>query len=164
MTTNHSLHNGLDASKDNDNAMNTIASGDDHFNAVPKGDHQNGVLNEDTGSNPHKVQFNSNPAYAARSIRVITIGAGFSGLMLAHKFQHQYPEMQRYVSHTIFEQRHQIGGTWLVHTYPGVQCDVPSHIYVSIRIMTLHIFNRCCRKSHMICYNKLTSTGFPFRP
>jgi hypothetical protein len=66
-----------------------------------------------------------------KKLKVITIGAGYSGLTLAHKFQHQHPEMQDLVDHTIFEARSDIGGTWLVNTYPGVICDVPSHIYVS---------------------------------
>ena len=62
---------------------------------------------------------------------MVTIGAGFSGLMMAHKFQHRFPEMQEFIEHTIFEKHNNLGGTWLVNTYPGVQCDVPSHIYVS---------------------------------
>lgn len=70
------------------------------------------------------------PAYTPRRLRVITIGAGFSGLTLAHKFQHQHPELQGIVDHTIYESRNELGGTWLVNTYPGVVCDVPSHIYV----------------------------------
>lgn len=65
-----------------------------------------------------------------KKLRVVTIGAGYSGLTLAHKLQHQHPEMQDLVDHTIYEARHGIGGTWLVNTYPGVVCDVPSHIYV----------------------------------
>ncbi|GAM38806.1 hypothetical protein TCE0_033r09844 [Talaromyces pinophilus] len=69
------------------------------------------------------------PAYTPRRLRVITIGAGFSGLTLAHKFQHQHPELQGIVDHTIYESRNELGGTWLVNTYPGVVCDVPSHIY-----------------------------------
>ncbi|KAK0777419.1 hypothetical protein LTR75_015961 [Friedmanniomyces endolithicus] len=68
-------------------------------------------------------------AFTPRKLRVITIGAGFSGLLMAHKFQHRFPDMQIYVEHTIFEGRKELGGTWLVNTYPGVQCDVPSHIY-----------------------------------
>lgn len=71
------------------------------------------------------------PAYTPRRLRVITIGAGFSGLTLAHKFQHQHPELRDMVDHTIYESRNELGGTWLVNTYPGVVCDVPSHIYVS---------------------------------
>lgn len=81
----------------------------------------------------HSVPFYNQYALNPRKLRIITIGAGFSGLVLAHKFQHAYPELQDFVDHTIFEGRSDIGGTWLVNTYPGVQCDVPSHIYVSIR-------------------------------
>lgn len=71
-------------------------------------------------------------AYAPRKIRVFTIGAGFSGLIMAHKFQHRWPAMRNIVEHTIFEARGDVGGTWLANHYPGVQCDVPAHIYVSV--------------------------------
>lgn len=67
-----------------------------------------------------------------RKLDIITVGAGFSGLMLAHKLQHEHPELQAMVNHKIFESRETVGGTWLVNTYPGVQCDVPAHIYVSL--------------------------------
>lgn len=70
-------------------------------------------------------------AYTPRKLKVITIGAGFSGLLIAHKLQHRFPEMQDIVEHTIFESRKDVGGTWLANDYPGVQCDVPAHIYVS---------------------------------
>ena len=69
------------------------------------------------------------PAYTIRRLRVVTIGAGFSGLILAHKFQHEFPDLQDFVDHTIFEMEDEVGGTWKVNTYPGVQCDVPAHIY-----------------------------------
>ena len=80
----------------------------------------------------HSVPFNPQYALNPRKLRIITIGAGFSGLLVAHKFQHRFPELQDFVEHTIFEGRSDLGGTWLVNTYPGVQCDVPSHIYVSL--------------------------------
>ncbi|OQU97519.1 hypothetical protein CLAIMM_03444 [Cladophialophora immunda] len=69
------------------------------------------------------------PAYTPRKLRVITIGAGYSGLTLAHKFQHQHSDLVDVIDHTIYEVRSELGGTWLVNTYPGVVCDVPSHIY-----------------------------------
>jgi hypothetical protein len=78
----------------------------------------------------HSVLFHPQFAMNPRKLKVITIGAGFSGLLIAHKFQHRFPELQDFVEHTIFEARGDIGGTWLVNTYPGVQCDVPAHIYV----------------------------------
>ena len=71
---------------------------------------------------------NINALTPRRKLRVVTVGAGFSGLMFAHKLQHQYPEMQAIVDHTIYEVRHDIGGTWLANVYPGVQCDVPAHV------------------------------------
>lgn len=80
----------------------------------------------------HSAAFNAQYALSPRKLRIITIGAGFSGLLIAHKFQHRFPELQDFVEHTIFEGRSDLGGTWLVNTYPGVQCDVPSHIYVSL--------------------------------
>jgi hypothetical protein len=70
-------------------------------------------------------------AYTPRKMKVITIGAGFSGLLMAHKFQHRFPEMRDIVEHKIFDMRDDVGGTWLANHYPGVQCDVPAHIYVS---------------------------------
>lgn len=49
---------------------------------------------------------------------------------MAHKFQHRFPEMREIVEHKIFDMRDDVGGTWLANHYPGVQCDVPAHIYV----------------------------------
>lgn len=97
------------------------------------GAHTNGDagVNGAAHKNPYDIPLNSQYAFTPRKIRIITIGAGFSGLLMAHKFQHRYPEMQEFMEHTIYEGRKEIGGTWLVNTYPGVQCDVPSHIYVS---------------------------------
>lgn len=91
--------------------------------------HANGVRNgfDDTKQDPFELAREF--AYTSRKIKVFTIGAGFSGLLMAHKFQHRFPEMQAIVDHTIFEAHHEVGGTWLVNDYPGVQCDVPAHIY-----------------------------------
>jgi hypothetical protein len=78
----------------------------------------------------YAIPLSQKLAFTPRKLRVITIGAGYSGLIMAHKLQHRYPEMQDMVEHTIFEGRSDVGGTWLVNTYPGVQCDVPAQIYV----------------------------------
>lgn len=97
------------------------------------GAHLNGSAqpNGSASTNEHDIPMSEDYAFKPRKLRVVTIGAGFSGLMIAHKFQHRFPEMQEYIDHTIFERHSGMGGTWLVNTYPGVQCDVPSHIYVS---------------------------------
>ena len=91
----------------------------------------NGHQNDSDASS---IPMHDQLAFTPRKLRVITVGAGFSGLMMAHKFQHRFPEMDALIDHTIYEKRHEVGGTWLVNTYPGVQCDVPSHIYVCIEL------------------------------
>lgn len=48
---------------------------------------------------------------------------------MTHKFQHRFPELRDIVEHKIFEALDDVGGTRFVNTYPGVQCDVPAHIY-----------------------------------
>jgi hypothetical protein len=90
----------------------------------------NGATNGVSYDDP--FELDTKFAYTPRKIKVITIGAGFSGLLMAHKFQHRFPELRNIVEHSIFEARSDIGGTWLANDYPGVQCDVPAHIYVSL--------------------------------
>lgn len=88
-------------------------------------------INEDH-ANGAETSFRNMPAYTPRKLRIVTIGAGYSGLTLAHKFQHQHRDLVDIVDHTIYEARSELGGTWLVNTYPGVVCDVPSHIYIRL--------------------------------
>ncbi|KAF4999687.1 hypothetical protein FDECE_11441 [Fusarium decemcellulare] len=56
-----------------------------------------------------------------RPIKVICIGAGFSGILTAIRFPQRIPNLEL----TIYEKNADIGGTW----YAGVGCDVPSHVY-----------------------------------
>ena len=75
------------------------------------------------------IPLSQQPAYTRRKLKVVTIGAGFSGLLFAWKLQHEQADVQDFVEHTIFEGNDRVGGTWLVNDYPGVQCDVPAHLY-----------------------------------
>lgn len=95
-------------------------------------DATNAAVSVENGVASDPFKLSSQFAYTPKRIKVFTIGAGFSGLLMAHKFQHRFPDMQDIVDHTIFEARSDVGGTWLVNNYPGVQCDVPAHIYVSV--------------------------------
>ncbi|BCS17689.1 flavin-containing monooxygenase [Aspergillus puulaauensis] len=83
----------------------------------------------DIGKGYAAVPLNDQPSLKPRKLRAIIIGAGYSGLTLAHKLRYQHPEMEDILTYKIFEARSDIGGTWLANTYPGVQCDVPAHIY-----------------------------------
>ncbi|KAJ4516740.1 hypothetical protein HRR88_007892 [Exophiala dermatitidis] len=60
-----------------------------------------------------------------RKIRVLSIGAGVSGIMNAYHIQ-KYLEN---VEHVVYEKNEDIGGTWLENRYPGCACDIPSHAY-----------------------------------
>ena len=60
-----------------------------------------------------------------RKIKVISIGAGVSGIMNAHFIQ----KLTENVEHVIYEKNADLGGTWLENRYPGCGCDVPSHAY-----------------------------------
>jgi 4-hydroxyacetophenone monooxygenase len=55
--------------------------------------------------------------------RVIVIGAGMSGLLVAHRLQ------QAGVPFVIVEKNEDVGGTWLENTYPGCRVDNPNHNY-----------------------------------
>lgn len=67
---------------------------------------------QDYGHSTASVPLNPESAYKPRKLRIVTIGAGFSGLLIAHKFQHRFPELRDLVDHTIYEERSDLGGTW----------------------------------------------------
>ena len=50
-----------------------------------------------------------------RKIRVLSIGAGVTGIMNAYYIQKELEN----VEHVIYEKNHDIGGTWLENRYPG---------------------------------------------
>jgi cation diffusion facilitator CzcD-associated flavoprotein CzcO len=56
--------------------------------------------------------------------RFAIIGGGMAGILAAIKLRgagfHDF---------TIYEKAEGLGGTWRANTYPGVACDVPSHLY-----------------------------------
>ncbi|MGK8208453.1 flavin-containing monooxygenase [Burkholderia cenocepacia] len=59
-----------------------------------------------------------------KSLKIAVIGAGASGIMAVVKL--------REIGQTdvqVFERASDIGGTWRDNRYPGVACDVPSHLY-----------------------------------
>lgn len=57
-------------------------------------------------------------------LRFAVIGAGMSGMLAAIKLEEAG---FRHVE--VFEKASDLGGTWRDNTYPGLSCDVPSHVY-----------------------------------
>jgi cation diffusion facilitator CzcD-associated flavoprotein CzcO len=58
------------------------------------------------------------------SYRVVVIGAGFGGIGMAAALQQAGIE-----DFLVVDKATELGGTWRDHTYPGLACDVPSHLY-----------------------------------
>jgi cation diffusion facilitator CzcD-associated flavoprotein CzcO len=61
---------------------------------------------------------------ASRHVRVGIVGAGFAGLGMAIKLKER-----GITDFVVWERDPDVGGTWWANTYPGCQCDVPSHLY-----------------------------------
>ncbi|KAL1943925.1 hypothetical protein VTO73DRAFT_3743 [Trametes versicolor] len=60
-----------------------------------------------------------------RPVKVIVIGAGFSGITAGIRFPQKIPN----VDIVIYEKNAAIGGTWYNNNYPGLACDVAAHCY-----------------------------------
>lgn len=59
-----------------------------------------------------------------RKLKIAVIGAGASGIMAVIKLrEHGHNDIQ------LFEKASDMGGTWRDNRYPGIACDVPSHLY-----------------------------------
>ncbi|MEY2477264.1 MAG: hypothetical protein QOG87_2579 [Actinomycetota bacterium] len=59
-----------------------------------------------------------------RPPRIVVIGAGMAGILSAVKLQEA-----GLTDFTVYEKAESLGGTWRENTYPGIACDVPSHLY-----------------------------------
>jgi cation diffusion facilitator CzcD-associated flavoprotein CzcO len=72
------------------------------------------------------MSMNSTDARASsnRPLRFIIIGAGPAGILAAIRLT-----QAGFTDVVIYEKAHRLGGTWRDNTYPGVACDVPSHLY-----------------------------------
>lgn len=57
-------------------------------------------------------------------VDVVIVGAGFAGLGMAIRLARSGSE-----SFVVLDRGDDVGGTWRDNTYPGVACDVPSHLY-----------------------------------
>ncbi|NAZ83370.1 FAD-dependent oxidoreductase [Kineococcus sp. R8] len=59
-----------------------------------------------------------------RVVDVVVVGAGFAGIGTAVRLARRGRE-----SYVVLERGADLGGTWRDNTYPGVACDIPSHLY-----------------------------------
>ncbi|KXX78294.1 putative sterigmatocystin biosynthesis monooxygenase stcW [Madurella mycetomatis] len=98
-----------------------------HCNGYSNG-YSNGYFNEHVGVN---FTLKDVPVENLRPLRVVVVGAGFSGILAAIRI----PEKLRNVELVVYEKSERVGGVWWLNKYPGmcrntgVACDIPSHSY-----------------------------------
>lgn len=76
-----------------------------------------------SGTDLRMPQWHSDDFGPREPFSVAVIGAGMSGLAVAHRLR------QVGINVTLFEKNRDVGGTWFENTYPGCRVDVPNHLY-----------------------------------
>lgn len=66
-------------------------------------------------------ELRDGPVEHLRRLKVIVIGAGYSGIYHAIRI----PERLRNVDLVVYEKNAGLGGTWYENRYPGCACDIP---------------------------------------
>ncbi|MGI9161615.1 MAG: flavin-containing monooxygenase [Mycobacterium sp.] len=69
-------------------------------------------------------RLDGDAALTPDALRIAVIGAGPAGLAAGHELL-----ARGFTNFTIFEATDAVGGTWHLHTYPGLACDVWAHAY-----------------------------------
>ncbi|KAJ9501902.1 hypothetical protein H2202_002864 [Exophiala xenobiotica] len=102
--------------------VSTTLGPDANANVLPDGVlHENEWYRQDFGG----YRVTEAPLYTRRPVRLICVGAGATGLQIAHKARLFLKDVEL----VIYEKNHDLGGTWLENRYPGCTCDIPSHSY-----------------------------------
>ena len=81
------------------------------------------MQNGDAASSQHVIP--EQPLGTKRQVRIITVGAGATGLNFIRTLRLHLTDY----THAVYETNPQVGGTWYENRYPGCRCDIPSHNY-----------------------------------
>ncbi|KLT44182.1 FAD/NAD(P)-binding domain-containing protein [Cutaneotrichosporon oleaginosum] len=65
------------------------------------------------------------PINAGRKLRVVCIGAGFSGIHASVYLPQHVPNLELQV----YDRADDVGGVWHHNRYAGIACDIPAHSY-----------------------------------
>jgi len=100
------------------------------------------------------------PSSHRKEPRAIVIGCGVSGIALGCRLRSQLG-FQNFV---IYEREKAIGGTWFLNTYPGVGCDVDSHLYSFSFNPNPDWSKRFAEQKEILAYLNSTVDKFGVRP
>ncbi|KZM18733.1 uncharacterized protein EKO05_0006626 [Ascochyta rabiei] len=79
----------------------------------------------DSSSRTGSFTIKDEPIENQRPMRVVVIGAGFSGIYTTIRLSQRL----RNVSIQVYEQNEEVSGVWWMNRYPGLACDIPSYSY-----------------------------------
>ena len=85
--------------------------------------YRSGIARERTEATMQR-DAGSNGSGRERHLRFAVIGAGMAGILSAVKLLEA-----GFDDFTVYEKADRVGGTWRENTYPGLACDIPSHLY-----------------------------------
>ena len=91
--------------------------------------------------------------------RIVVIGAGPGGISSGY-----YLREAGYTDFTIFERAGEVGGTWQRNRYPGLACDVWSHIYSFTFNLNPAWTRSYAGQSEILEYMRKTVTAFDLWP
>lgn len=92
--------------------------------------------------------------------RAIIIGCGVAGIALASRLRSQLG----FENFVIYEREAAVGGTWYLNTYPGVGCDVDSHLYSFSFNLNPDWSKRFAEQPEILEYLNSTIDKFGVRP
>lgn len=70
------------------------------------------------GQPPNWVPILEQPLFTPRKLRIICVGAGYSGLMLAYYVKSM--NLESFIDLCIYEKNSDVGGVWFENQYPGI--------------------------------------------
>ncbi|PSK37242.1 Protein arginine N-methyltransferase 1 [Elsinoe australis] len=100
------------------------------------------------------------PVSDRREPRAIVIGCGVAGIALAARLRRDL----KYENFVVYEREKSLGGTWYLNTYPGVGCDVDSHLYSFSFNPNPNWSKRFAEQSEILQYLNDTVDKFGIRP
>jgi cation diffusion facilitator CzcD-associated flavoprotein CzcO len=89
----------------------------------------------------------------------IIIGAGPSGLAMAHEMKHKLA----FQDFTIYEKRDEVGGAWATNRYPGAGCDLPTHLHDFSFNLNPSWSKELCDREEVLEYINTTVDKFELR-
>ncbi len=100
------------------------------------------------------------PSRPRKEPRANIIGCGVAGIALAARLRSQLS----YKNFVIYEREKALGGTWYLNTYPGVGCDVDSHLYSFSFNPNPNWSKRFAEQEEILQYLNSTVDAFGIRP